>query len=79
MTKGTWPFTHGLTDTDQEVGRDPAMPDDCECDYDPEFHFFKNKRIGKWNDGKCHNPPADHGDVQTSPALCMSCLYGCAE
>jgi hypothetical protein len=51
----------------------------CECDYDPDFHRQRNERLGKLDDPVCHNEPADHGDVQTSPALCMGCLYGCAE
>jgi hypothetical protein len=26
----------------------------------------------------CTRPAADHGPVATSPAYCMSCLFGCA-
>jgi hypothetical protein len=37
----------------------------CECEW-------------KAHEGRpCHNPPADHGAVRTSPELCMPCLYVC--
>jgi hypothetical protein len=51
----------------------------CECDYTLEFHRERNERLGRNNDSSCHNEPADHGGVQTSPALCMGCLFECAE
>lgn len=44
-----------------------TTPTKCECDH--EFH--------RGND--CANAPADHGSVVASPALCLPCLFGCAE
>lgn len=55
------------------------MPE-CECDFDPEFHRALNQRLGRGdNDSRCHNEAADHSPVVASPALCMGCLFGCAE
>ena len=55
-----------------------TLPAQCECDFDPAFHRAKNARTGHTGD-RCQNAPADHGNVRSSPALCMGCLFGCAE
>jgi hypothetical protein len=40
----------------------------CECDWGP------------WHRGRpCPNEAADHGDVRTSPELCLQCLYVCCK
>lgn len=55
----------------------------CECDFDRDFHRALNARRGDSGD-RCRNDAADHmngwpGGVISSPALCMGCLFGCAE
>jgi hypothetical protein len=51
----------------------------CECDYDPDFHRALSARRGDPVDGSCHMQAAEHPGVVASPALCMGCLFGCAE
>lgn len=53
----------------------PPLPETCECD-------ARGAAATAYHGGNpdgCPRPPADHGTVRASPALCLPCLHGCAE